>query len=132
MTENTQAQPQQASNDLNINDLNAMKVIIDIASQRGAFKPGQEMVAVGNVYAKLDTFLQAVAKQAEAQKAAQQQAAQSEEDLRRHNYDLEQKQIQCDILESELLKYKKENAKLLAQIKSILDLPKQLGKNLGK
>jgi hypothetical protein len=45
---------------------------------------------------------------------------------------LEQKQIQSDILESELLKIKKENAKLLAQVKSILDLPKQLGKNLGK
>ena len=45
---------------------------------------------------------------------------------------LETKQMQCDILESELLTAKKENAKLLQQIKSILDLPKQLGKNLGK
>mgnify|MGYP003353067430 CR=1 FL=1 len=82
MTENVQdtqdttaaaqaAQPQapaQENAELNINDLNAMKVIIDIASSRGAFKPGQEMVAVGNVYAKLDAFLQVVAKQAEAAK----------------------------------------------------------------
>lgn len=45
---------------------------------------------------------------------------------------LEQKQIQCDRIEAELLTTKKENAKLLAQVKSILDLPKQLGKNLGK
>ena len=45
---------------------------------------------------------------------------------------LEQKQKQCDILESELLTVKKENAKLVSQVKSILDLPKQLGKNLGK
>ena len=45
---------------------------------------------------------------------------------------LEQKQMQCDKIEAELLTAKKENAKLLAQVKSILDLPKQLGKNLGK
>ena len=57
----------QESADLNINDLNAMKAIIDIASQRGAFKPN-EMVAVGQTYTKLTTFLDAVAKQAEASK----------------------------------------------------------------
>jgi hypothetical protein len=60
----------QESADLNINDLNAMKAIIDIASQRGAFKPN-EMVAVGQTYTKLTTFLDAVAKQAEAAKAEQ-------------------------------------------------------------
>lgn len=66
------AQPtaeQAANNELTINDLNAMKVIIDIASSRGAFKPN-EMVAVGQTYTKLTSFLDAVAKQAEAQKAA--------------------------------------------------------------
>ena len=31
-----------------------------------------------------------------------------------------------------LQKAKKENVKLLSQVNSILDLPKQLGKNLGK
>ena len=56
--------------ELNINDLNAMKVIIDIASSRGAFKPN-EMAVVGQTYNKLTTFLDQVAKQAEAQKAAQ-------------------------------------------------------------
>lgn len=70
-TENKQEQPGQApaqeGADLNINDLNAMKVIIDIASSRGAFKPN-EMVAVGQTYAKLTTFLDSVSKQAEGAK----------------------------------------------------------------
>jgi hypothetical protein len=64
------AQSEQAKvdpNELTINDLNAMKVIIDIASSRGAFKPN-EMSVVGQTYTKLTTFLDAVAKQAEASK----------------------------------------------------------------
>jgi len=65
----TTAQAEQNSNELTINDLQAMKVIIDIASSRGAFKPN-EMVAVGQTYNKLESFLNTVAKQAEAQKAA--------------------------------------------------------------
>jgi hypothetical protein len=60
-TETTdQAQPAPA-NDLNINDLAAMKSIIDIASSRGAFKPN-EMMAVGQTYNKLSAFLEAVTK----------------------------------------------------------------------
>lgn len=68
MTEETNVQqpaetaPQQESNDLTINDLNAMKTIIDIASSRGAFKPN-EMVAVGQTYNKLSAFLDTVSKQ---------------------------------------------------------------------
>ena len=58
------------SSDLNVNDLNAMKTIIDIASSRGAFKP-TEMVAVGQTYTKLENFLTLVSKQAEAQQATQ-------------------------------------------------------------
>ena len=65
-----QAQQAQQSNDLSVNDLNAMKVIIDIASSRGAFKPN-EMVAVGQTYTKLTTFLDAVAAQQKAADAAQ-------------------------------------------------------------
>lgn len=61
--------PEAPTNDLSINDLQAMKVIIDIASSRGAFKPN-EMVAVGQTYTKLESFLEQVSKQAEAQKAA--------------------------------------------------------------
>ena len=42
-----------------------MKQIIDVASQRGAFKPN-EMMTVGQTYNKLETFLNAVAAQGEA------------------------------------------------------------------
>jgi hypothetical protein len=54
-----------ASPELNINDLAAMKSIIDVASSRGAFKPN-EMVPVGTVYAKLEAFLTAAQSQAQA------------------------------------------------------------------
>lgn len=67
----TAAAPETAKtdpNELTINDLNAMKVIIDIASSRGAFKPN-EMTVVGQTYTKLSAFLDSVAKQAEASKA---------------------------------------------------------------
>ena len=64
-TQDTSAQ----SNELTINDLNAMKVIIDIASSRGAFKPN-EMVAVGQTYTKLSTFLDTIAAQQAAAPAA--------------------------------------------------------------
>ena len=58
--EEAQIDPQ--ATDLTVQDLNALKAIIDVASQRGAFKPN-EMVTVGNAYNKLETFLAAVAKQ---------------------------------------------------------------------
>lgn len=58
----------QDPNDLTINDLNAMKVIIDIASSRGAFKPA-EMTVVGQTYSKLTAFLDQVSKQSEKQGA---------------------------------------------------------------
>ena len=45
--------------DLTVNDLSAIKQIIDVASQRGAFKPN-EMVSVGTIYNKLEIFLNAV------------------------------------------------------------------------
>ena len=64
-TENKTTEQPQDSTDLTINDLNGLKTIIDIASSRGAFKPN-EMVAVGQLYTKLTTFLEAVSKQAEA------------------------------------------------------------------
>jgi len=60
-------QTQQAqTTDLTINDLQSLKVIIDLASSRGAFKP-TEMVAVGQTYTKLSTFLDTVAAQQPAQ-----------------------------------------------------------------
>lgn len=69
--ETAQPQAQQDQTELTINDLNLLKSIIDLASSRGAFKAGQEMVAVGQTYAKLAAFLEAVQKQADAQKAQQ-------------------------------------------------------------
>lgn len=63
-----EATQEQSGADLTINDLNALKTIIDIASSRGAFKPN-EMVAVGQTYTKLDTFLTAVTEQAKAASA---------------------------------------------------------------
>jgi hypothetical protein len=58
----TPATEQQESADLTVNDLNALKTIIDIASSRGAFKPN-EMIAVGQTYQKLFSFLETVSKQ---------------------------------------------------------------------
>lgn len=59
--EEAQATAQEASAqpELTVNDLNALKTIIDVASQRGAFKPN-EMVTVGQAYTKLENFLLAI------------------------------------------------------------------------
>jgi len=58
--------PEQDQNvELTVNDLNALKQIIDVASSRGAFKPN-EMTTIGTVYTKLETFLSAVAAQQQA------------------------------------------------------------------
>lgn len=69
-----QAPTEQNPNDLNIQDLAVMKGIIDVASERGAFKPN-EMAAVGTVYNKLELFL----KQVEEQAKAAQEAAKAQE-----------------------------------------------------
>lgn len=47
--------------DLNISDLVALKSIIEVATQRGAFKAA-ELEAVGKTFNKLNVFLEAVAK----------------------------------------------------------------------
>jgi len=60
--EQAQAPAQENATELTITDLNALKQIIDVASQRGAFKPN-EMMTVGSTYNKLETFLSAVAAQ---------------------------------------------------------------------
>ena len=64
--EATQAAPEApASTDLNISDLVALKSIVEVASQRGAFKAG-ELEAVGKTFNKLNTFLESVAAKKEA------------------------------------------------------------------
>lgn len=64
-SENTEQTTDSQSIELTVNDLNALKQIIDVASSRGAFKPN-EMSVVGNVYTKLENFLNAVAAQQQA------------------------------------------------------------------
>ena len=59
---------EQQGPDLTVQDLQALKSIIDVASQRGAFKPN-EMMTVGQTYSKLETFLNAVSQQQPAQGA---------------------------------------------------------------
>jgi len=56
--------------DLTVQDLQALKSIIDVASTRGTFKPS-EMVTVGQVYTKLEQFLEAVSQQQEKTKEGQ-------------------------------------------------------------
>ena len=56
-----QVAPAEQTADLTINDLNAMRAIIDIASTRGAFKAA-EMEVVGKTFNKLNAFLEAAAK----------------------------------------------------------------------
>jgi hypothetical protein len=56
-----QAAPAEESPDLTINDLSGLKSVIDVATQRGAFKAG-ELEAVGKIYNRLDKFLAAATK----------------------------------------------------------------------
>lgn len=53
-------QEAKAGADLNITDLIAIKNILEVASQRGAFK-ANEFEAVGKTFNKLNSFLEAVA-----------------------------------------------------------------------
>lgn len=55
-----QGQPQQTPPELNITDLQNIRAIIDTAVRRGAFG-ASEATAVGNVFDRLNTFLNAVA-----------------------------------------------------------------------
>jgi hypothetical protein len=57
----TEAPAASAGTDLNISDLVALKSIVEVASQRGAFK-ASELEAVGKTFNKLNTFLESVAK----------------------------------------------------------------------
>jgi hypothetical protein len=68
--EQTQPDP----NELTIQDLATMKGIIDVASERSAFKP-KEMAAVGIIYNKLELFLNNVEEQQKQAKEAAEAAA---------------------------------------------------------
>ncbi len=58
---------------LNVQDLQATVQALDVAVQRGAFK-GAEMSQVGQVYDRINAFVEQVRQQQEASKAAQEQA----------------------------------------------------------
>lgn len=60
----TATEPKPTGAELNINDLMAVKSIIEIASQRGAFKAA-ELEAVGKTFNKLNSFLESVTAQKE-------------------------------------------------------------------
>jgi hypothetical protein len=62
-TQETAAQPEagQQAADLNVSDLAAIKSIIDVATQRGAFR-APELEAVGKTYNKLSNFLDSITK----------------------------------------------------------------------
>lgn len=68
VTEAATEETAQQGPDLTVQDLQALKSIIDVASQRGAFKPN-EMMTVGQTYTKLEQFLAAVVQQQPAQGA---------------------------------------------------------------
>jgi uncharacterized protein YfkK (UPF0435 family) len=59
---NVENTAQAESAQLTLNDLAALKSIIDVASSRGAFKPN-EMMAVGQAYSRLTSFLDTISKQ---------------------------------------------------------------------
>ncbi len=52
-------QPQAQAPELTIADLTNLRSVIDVAAQRGAFRAA-EMAAVGTVFNKLNSFLEAV------------------------------------------------------------------------
>ena len=64
--ENTTLPPTQ----ITVADLDALRGIVDVAAQRGAFR-GAELAQVGAVYDKLTTFLNSVVAQAKADAEAQ-------------------------------------------------------------
>ena len=61
MSDNTQTQEQQTQQpvELTIQDLAVLRSVIDVASQRGAFK-ADEMETVGKTFNKLNKFLESV------------------------------------------------------------------------
>lgn len=61
-TQSTKTEETQAPGpEISISDLSAIKSIIDVASERGAFKAA-ELEVVGKVYNKITAFLAAIAK----------------------------------------------------------------------
>ena len=62
-------QPGTPVESISLRDLDQIAQIIDLATQRGAFR-GQELSTIGQLYDKLATFLNSVKEQQDAAKAA--------------------------------------------------------------
>ena len=71
------APAEQPAAELTVQDLQALKQIIDVSTQRGAFK-ANEMEAVGKTFNKLDAFLQTVQKAEDEAKASEKGTAPAE------------------------------------------------------
>ena len=65
---------QTAAPELTIVDLQNIKAVLEVCARRGAFQAG-EMAAIGNVFNKLNTFLEAVAPKQDAPAEEEQAAA---------------------------------------------------------
>lgn len=63
--------------ELNVQDLQLAASVIDLATQRGAFK-ANEAKAVGTIYEKITTFIQQVAEAQAKQKEEAEAAAQAD------------------------------------------------------
>jgi hypothetical protein len=59
MTENQTTLPSPDQVTLTLDDLSSVLSVIDVATQRGAFRP-KEFTAVGKVYEKISNFLEQV------------------------------------------------------------------------
>jgi hypothetical protein len=58
------------STQLTISDMDTLRAVIDLACSRGAFR-ANEMQRIGELFNKLNAFVEAVAAQAQAQEAQQ-------------------------------------------------------------
>jgi len=68
-TETSAETPATQDINLTVADLRNLRTIIDIASQRGAFR-GNELKPVGETYDKLDQFVKAIDAKAQAENLA--------------------------------------------------------------
>jgi hypothetical protein len=79
MTENQPTQPPADQVTLTLEDLSSVLSIIDVATQRGAFRP-KEFTAVGKVYEKIADFLEQVKGAAAPESGAGEPAADTSTD----------------------------------------------------
>jgi len=77
--EQINTEEQQVPESVSLNDLQLLANIVDLASQRGAFR-GAELSQVGAVFDRLQKFLGFVAKQQEEREQAEAEAEASSEE----------------------------------------------------